>query len=411
MQKHLMFFHQTYPAQFGPVLQFLQQEYDARITFFSEFVSKPVLPGITHVPYKRDEMARPPQPYFFTRHFEEECRSMFGVYLTLESLKPKLTQPDVFIGHVGFGNLMFLHVAYPEIPTVGFFEIFYNPFDPETYTRREFSVPRENVIRMPLRNATQLIELEYCTKGYSPTPYQRSTYPEAYRHKLETLFDGVDARLYCPGEATGHSGLKRTWPEGAKLVTFVSRGLEAFRGFDVFMEVAHRVCCKRDDVHFVVAGRPQTHYGPEAIHLKDKPFKDYVLENGQYDLSRFHFVDWISEEALVDLYRLSDCHFYWTIPFTLSWSFFQALSSGALVLASDSAPVRDVLTDDVNGLMRDPYDVEAMADTLLEVLDNPGRYAALRDNARQTIVEQYSLEVCLPRLAEFYLSPAATAVG
>jgi glycosyltransferase involved in cell wall biosynthesis len=406
MSKHLIFFHQTYPAQFGPVLQFLRDNYDVRLSFFSESVSKEILSGVTYIPYKRDEMHRPEQPYFFTRHFEEECRSMYGVYLAMEAAK--VPDPDVFIGHVGFGNLMLLHTAYRHVPTVGFFEIFYNPFQPETYTRPEFPVPKENIMRMPLRNATQLIELEYCTRGYSPTPYQRSTYPAAYQHKLETIFDGVDTHFYHPGEVTSASELVRTWPSDVKIITYAARGLEAFRGFDVFMEATHRLSQKRNDVHFIVAGRPQTHYGPEAIHLKDKTFKEFVMERHEYDLSRYHFLDWISEPALLDLFRLSALQMYWTIPFTLSWSFFQSLASGALVMASDVASVRDVMVDNVNGLLVDPYDIDAIMDRMMDVLDNPAKYAPLRDAARQTIVENYSLEVCLPRLSEFYLKTVST---
>ena len=69
---------------------------------------------------------------------------------------------------------------------------------------------KPNRIRIPLRNATQLIELEYCTKGYSPTPFQRSTYPKAYQHKLASLFDGIDTNFYSPGEPSDNSELKRT---------------------------------------------------------------------------------------------------------------------------------------------------------------------------------------------------------
>lgn len=411
MKKHLVFFHQNYPAQFGPVLQFLLQECDAEVTFFSEFVTKPILPGVNHHFYKRDPQGFQDfsSLYFFSRYFEQECRSMFGAYQALEAAKLKHS-PDVFVGHVGFGNLMALHMAYPEIPTVGFFEIFYNPFDPDTYRRHQFPVPKANMLRMPLRNATHLIELEYCTRGYSPTPYQKSTFPKAYQDKLAVLFDGIDTHLYQPGEVTSKSELPRTWPSDARIVTYVARGLEAFRGFDIFMEVAHRVSQLRPDAHFVIAGNPQTHYGGETLHLKGMTFKDYVLKQHPFDLSRFHFLNWISEPALADLFRLSRCHFYWTLPFTLSWSFFQAMSTGALVMGSNSAPVRDVLADNENGLLAEPYDIDGMVSLMLDLLDRPEAYQSLRQAARETIVNRYSLEVCLPPLAEFYLS-SSTALG
>ena len=133
-----------------------------------------------------------------------------------------------------------------------------------------------------------------------------------------------------------------------------------------------------------------------------------MLKQHPYDLSRFHFLNWISEPALVDLYRLSDCHFYWTVPFTLSWSLFQALATGCLVIASDSAPVRDAIQHEVNGLLLPPYDIETMVEQMLAVLDAPERYQPLREAARQSMVENFSFEACLPKLAEFYLQPLAS---
>jgi len=130
------------------------------------------------------------------------------------------------------------------------------------------------------------------------------------------------------------------------------------------------------------------------------------LKKHPYDLNRFHFLDWISESALVDLFRLSHCHFYWTVPFTLSWSLFQAMATGVLAVGSDSAPVRDGITHGVNGLLVSPYDLDTMVDTILDVLDNQSGYQALRDNARERMVQEFSFEVCLPKLADFYLKEA-----
>jgi len=402
MKKHLVFFHQNYPAQFGPIIRYLMNDPNIKVSFFSEYKTKNPEKGINHFIYKRDNTNKFNNPFFFSRYFEEETRSMYGAYKAFEAAK--LGNVDCIIGHVGFGNLMLFHVAYPDIPSIGFFELFYDPFSPETYTRPDFEVPLENILRMPLRNATQILELEYCHKGYSPTPYQGSTYPKAYQPKIKILFDGIDTEKYKPGSASSNSDLKRTWPDNAKIITYTARGLESFRGFDIFMEIAHQISRYRKDVHFVIAGKAKTYYGPEMMKLKESSFKEYVLKKRPFDLSRFHFLDWISESALVDLYRLSDCHVYWTIPFTLSWSLFQALSSGAIVLASKTAPVLDVIIDQQNGLLVDPYNIEAFVDKVLDIVSFPEQYGHLKQKARQTVLKSYSLEVCLPKLKEFYLS-------
>jgi glycosyltransferase involved in cell wall biosynthesis len=410
LKKQLIFMHQNYPAQFGPITRFLLQEYDVNIAFFSQYTAKNPVPGIRHYTYKPVSTGHEQKPYFFSRYFEMECTAMHGVH---NAVVTSGLQPDLFIGHVAFGNMGLLHVEYPEVPKIGFFELFYDPYGRYSESRPEYPAPKPNRLRVPLRNATQLIELEYCTKGYSPTGFQRSTYPEAYQSKLSVFFDGIDTHQYKPGDVAANSQLPRTWPADARLVTYVARGLEAMRGFDIFMEVAHRVSQKRPDVHFVIAGNPKTHYGSEMLQIKEETFKDYVMKLHPYDLNRFHFLNWIPEPALVDLFRLSDCHFYWTVPFTLSWSLFQAMSTGCLVLGSNSAPVREAITDGVNGVLLEPYNIDALEAGMLDMLDYPERYQPLREAARQDMVEKYGFEVCLPNLAEFYLatgSPAAPAI-
>ncbi|MBX9771022.1 MAG: hypothetical protein K2X29_06605, partial [Candidatus Obscuribacterales bacterium] len=122
--------------------------------------------------YKPTVTGHEEKPYFFSRYFEQEAASMHGIY---NAIKASKLDPDVLIGHVAFGNMGLLHVDFAHIPRIGFFELFYDPFGRHSENRAEFPAPKPNRIRIPIRNATQLVELEYCTKGYSPTAFQKST--------------------------------------------------------------------------------------------------------------------------------------------------------------------------------------------------------------------------------------------
>ncbi len=403
MINHVCFLHQNYPAQFGPISEFLIRELGIEVSFLSEFITKPVINSVHHRFYDPKRL-KPHKQRFFTRPFEDDVANMLGIKEAIQNLNK---EPDLLVGHTGFGTLGLLHAAFPEIPRIGFFEYFYDPFGTTSDSRFEYPAPQANRQRIPLKNATQLIELEYCTKGYSPTLFQKSTYPKAYQDKLAVLFDGIDTAFYSTGTVKNNTELKRTWPKEAKVVTFVSRGLEAMRGFDIFMEVAYELCQQREDIHFVIAGNPRTHYGSELNNIEAQTFKDHVLQQRDYDLSRFHFLNWITPSALRDLFRLSDCHFYWTTPFTLSWSFFQAMATGCTMVASNSLPVRDVLIHDVNGLFVEPNQIEQWVDTILQVLERPQYYNHLGENARQLMVENYSFDICLPKLANFLLDKSS----
>jgi glycosyltransferase involved in cell wall biosynthesis len=79
-----------------------------------------------------------------------------------------------------------------------------------------------------------------------------------------------------------------------------------------------------------------------------------------------------------------------------------ALACGATVLASDTAPVREVIQHGQNGLLTDFFDVERMAQAASEVLDRPEDSKDLGRRGVDLIRDQYSLEVCLPQMRQLY---------
>ena len=62
--------HQNYPAQFGPIIPFLLKNYDVDISFFSEYVTKPVYPTVNHKFFRPVKYRDKDNPYFYTRFFE-----------------------------------------------------------------------------------------------------------------------------------------------------------------------------------------------------------------------------------------------------------------------------------------------------------------------------------------------------
>jgi glycosyltransferase involved in cell wall biosynthesis len=93
-------------------------------------------------------------------------------------------------------------------------------------------------------------------------------------------------------------------------------------------------------------------------------------------------------------------HVYLTYPFVLSWSMIESLSTGCVVLGSDTPPVREVITDGENGLLVDFFDPQAIARRVGEVLDRPDGMAEMRKKARQTAVDRYALKDLLPKQIE-----------
>ena len=73
-----------------------------------------------------------------------------------------------------------------------------------------------------------------------------------------------------------------------------ARGLESMRGFDIFMKMAKCLCERRKDVVFVVVGEDRICYGGDKEMIGNRTFKEWVLGQDAYDLSRFIFTGMLS---------------------------------------------------------------------------------------------------------------------
>src|SRR5262249_45095283 len=137
-------------------------------------------------------------------------------------------------------------------------------------------------------NAATLVNLTAADAGYAPTEWQKRSFPERFWPKIDVHFDGVDTQLYRP-RPVPRTVAGTTVPADTRIVTYVARGVESMRGFDLFLRLAARIQRKRSDVLFVVAGDEEVYYGWDKLRTGSASFKDWAVKQGNYDLSRFLF--------------------------------------------------------------------------------------------------------------------------
>ena len=73
------------------------------------------------------------------------------------------------------------------------------------------------------------------------------------------------------------------------------------------------------------------------------------------------------------------------------------MSCGALIIGSDTPPVQEIVRSGTNGLLVPFFDTDALADTILRVLQKPEDFLPLRIAARKTIENRFRLVDCLSR--------------
>ena len=394
---HVLFVHQNFPAQFGHVASYLVQRKGYRCSFASE-LEPGTSGGIERIQYKIQGGATL-QTHYCSRSFENAIWHSHALYEALAA-RPDI-KPDLVVAHSGFLSTVFLRDLY-DCPIVNYFEYYYHTTGADLDFRPDFPYPAINRLRARARNSNLLLDLENCDVGYSPTRWQRNLFPPTYRSKIRTIFDGIDTAIWRPQTGLPRRIGGRIVPDNVRIVTYVSRGMESIRGFDIFMKAAKLVCGRRQDVIFVVVGEDRVCYGGDAEFTGGKTFKEWVLARDEYDLSRFVFTGLMPTIALAELFSISDLHVYLTVPFVLSWSLMDALACGTTVLASNTAPVREMVEHGKNGLLVDFFDAENIADVANQILDRPGGFKPLGQAGVEMIRERYSLDVCLPRMLALY---------
>jgi glycosyltransferase involved in cell wall biosynthesis len=399
----VLFVLRAFPAQFGRLALELTRRYDWRCHFLVEHLSHcpPPSPEMLAALDVRSWPRVPSEPNGRTPWPQAHGQALERARAVFDAVRarPEL-RPDLIVGHGGLVPTLLLREVLP-CPLIDYCEYYFAPRGNDLTYRLDLP-PVEPALFYPrCINAASLMNLEACDAAYTATHWQRESFPKRFRAKIEVHHDGVDTELYRPGRAAPSlAGLGIS--DRDRVVTFAARGLESMRGFDLFMDIARRVASARSDVHFVVVGGDETHYGWDKLFANGRTFKDWVLARYDGDLSRCHFLGMVEPPLLAEVLGRSDLHVYLSVPFVLSWSLVNALSAGCLVLAGDVPPVREVIEPGRNGLLGPLFDTEELARLALSTLDDPAVFSPLREAARRLAKEKYSLEAAVPALHGFF---------
>ena len=323
--------------------------------------------------------------------------------------------PDLICAHPGWGDSLFLNSVWPKAPLLCYQEFFYQTegfdldFDPELQGHLSW----HDKARTRMKNAYLFMTLESATWNVSATNFQRSSFPLHWQEKISVIHDGIDTNLVCPNLTPKAININKNLKlcPGDPIVTFVNRRLEPYRGCHTFLRAIPELQRLVPDVQIVIVGATEgVSYGAEC---QDGQWKDRFLKEieGFYDPSRVHFTGSLVYEHFLSLLQLSACHVYLTYPFVLSWSLLEAMSTGCAVVGSATAPVQEVIHDGENGLLVDFFKPDDLAAAVAELLHNRERAALLGARARETVVQNYSLEQCVPRQLALMELVASGAIG
>ncbi|MEM7591038.1 MAG: glycosyltransferase family 4 protein [Cyanobacteria bacterium P01_A01_bin.83] len=395
----ILFLHPNFPAQFRHLATVLGKDPQNTVVYATNR-KEGQINGVNKVLYEKSRNVRP-ETHHYVRPLESAVLEAQGVYRVAQKLKDQGFYPDIVYGHSGWGPTLFMKDIFSRATLLCYFEWYYNAYGSDASFDPSDPINADDEARIRVKNAPILLDLASCDRGLSPTAWQRAQFPQEFQGKIKVHHDGIDTSYFKPiqGAKLFLPRINLDLSDAAEIVTYVARGMEPYRGFPQLIETIALLQKKRPQCHFVIVGKNRVAYGKS---LPDgKTYKDAMLEKFPLDLNRVHFTDLLPYDEYLQVLQASSVHIYLTRPFVLSWSMLEALATGCLIVASDTAPVTEVIEDNVNGLLVDFFDPRQICDRTIEALDNPQGMEAIRQQARATIIEKYDLATLLPQHLEW----------
>jgi glycosyltransferase involved in cell wall biosynthesis len=392
---NVLFVHQNFPGQFKHLAPALARAGHQVRALAIDGAGLPV------VPMQRYRPARGSTPGIHPATADFETKVIRGEACANAAMQLKQLgfDPDVIIANPGWGEHLFLKDVWNDARLLMLMEFFYAArgldcnFDPEFATS---SLTADARVRT--KTANLLLALHAMDHGICPTQFQRSTMPAEYHSKLSVIFDGIDSAVVRPDAGAYVQVGRRTLRAGDEVITFINRNLEPMRGYHVFMRALPDILRERPGAVAIIVGGDDVSYG--AAPPNGQTWKQIFFNEvkSRLDLDRVYFVGRIPYPDYLRVLQVSACHVYLTVPFVLGWSCIEAMSAGALVVGSDTAPVREVITHGRNGLLVNFFDTASLSRTVIGALARAPAHAALRAAARDTVLQRYDLAThCLPR--------------
>lgn len=183
-----------------------------------------------------------------------------------------------------------------------------------------------------------------------------------------------------------------TTPENISKFLFLGR-LGHRKGVYDLLKVADVIVNERQykDIYFYLAGDGDIEEVREIVEAKG--LQQHVQIMG-----------WIGEKEKLECLKQADTMVLPSYNEGLPMSILEAMAAGKIIISSRVGGIPDLVTEQENGFLIDPGDVESLCRHIMHVVSNPAEMEVISRNNIFKIKEQYDLPKIHAQLFEMYYS-------
>jgi len=195
---------------------------------------------------------------------------------------------------------------------------------------------------------------------------------------------GVDATVFFPPEDRAAAWAKRGLP-GRHGIGVFGR-IRPRKGTEEFVQAIIRVLPRRPEWTAVVVGQTTEEFRPFELRLRGM-LKEAGLEH------RVHFTGFLKDSAEIpEWYRSLRAVVCPSRVEGFGLSCLEAMASGCPVVATSTGAWPEVITEGQDGYVVPCRDVNALADAILRITEDPQRISEMGQRAKEKISSQYRIE-------------------
>ncbi len=183
-------------------------------------------------------------------------------------------------------------------------------------------------------------------------------------------------------------------PRGAPLVGFVGRLAAKRKGFADFLKAARRVLKRRRDARFLIIGDAD-HGKPDA--LEPSAAGEYGIAHACF------FLGQRPNSELPALYRIMDVLVLPSLFEGIPRVIMEAAAMGVPAVATNVKGNREAVVHGRTGLLAPLGDVQALADAMLDIVDDAGRARNMGAEARALALERFDERAVVAKVKAEYV--------
>jgi glycosyltransferase involved in cell wall biosynthesis len=220
------------------------------------------------------------------------------------------------------------------------------------------------------------------------------------RHKsglnkpMQVILNGVNVDHFVPGLFDGREVRRALQIPNDSFVIGTIAVFRFQKRLDLWMEIAKEILNDLPNAHFIIVGD-----GPLKSLLIQKR-KELGLEE------RIHFAGLQTEVrpyiAAFDIYMMSSI--FEGLPIAL----LETMSSGCPVITTDAGGVKEVITQEVNGLLCDVDEPERLKDFAIQLANSAEKRKKLAAEGRRRIEQSFSMHTMVMQLERLYEETKST---